>query len=51
MIGELVCRMLGHESYVRLDDRLLVLQPQEFDAPVFGPPHLGVRFPGRLVPP
>ena len=30
--------------------RRVVLQPQEFHAPVFGPPGLGVRLPGDLVP-
>ena len=29
---------------------VLLLQPQEFDAPVFGPPSLGVRLRGCLVP-
>ena len=30
---------------------ILILQPQEFEASVFGPPGLGVRLPGCLVPP
>jgi hypothetical protein len=29
---------------------MVPLQPQVFDASVFGPPGLGVRFPGGLVP-
>jgi transposase len=49
--GAIVECLDGVEGKHTLSIKSLPLQPQEFDPPVSGPPRLGVRLPGRPVPP